>query len=886
MNDAAPTQPKPPAGLVRDDGKNNYIANSLGVCCMCGWPFAWSGGDPTRLGYALYKCEHVYMGDGGQGFYNRLFWNMEKSHILHTHLNRIFMGMAVDPYEERKNEMAQCILRFLFFFKLKGETVFDTTYDKASSNIQDKYHDNVKILSKYMYLMQGVLDLKIVDKMQDWIENYNTITKPINRTVEEISSADTDATILFGNALQLKLVYFFCIASLHGKREPKKQKGDRVADMYMDIFYFAENMPKILGNILDISTEISVQIHETLRNGDLFCKDGEIIDTGDDNPHDNSDDDDEKDDEEKDDEEKDDEEEIDEEEIDDDGKEDTDPRDESEDEGIASKGPTTRGRGKNSKKYKERSNSLSSEEIADELTDEEEKMYDEQAGQDEKDQDEKDTSTYENREKNRSKAKITWALKDQTIGCCYGCNRQMTMIKEFKHCTAAMLDLEEFSTTSRQPKPETVATLFEKMKRDISNPDMRFGIRKSDNQYNFDWPNYDWALHAQKFTDRGHDKSAKTKSSRQKYIKAEQKANYSFYPISIALYDLMLSLVMTLVDMRFKLLCKDDNDRGQTGTEHERWRLYYRSHQHRVQEHVKYVIMCNMQVIACNFMDDYIGKKPKGKRFTSDGEAIGNIQKKHLYRSCAALYTAAIVYKSVQMFHHRVLSMEKTPNFGFSEMTIGLTEFWKYIFVESAYYRLKDRKPDYNGFETPYMAIFGRTGLGSSGTDVDLAADRIPEKLMVWFNKSIKCVSAIWSSNDLRFLLFVYRVVFHSEENITEIAHTLCPQCCGGFDVGEERCKKEHILYRLLSKSNKWLVSNVTRETLTQSMTNTRELYASAPSYLVQQLPTTNRMHAVEMFLRMAYIFNRDVQTEQLKKGIAFVLKNLLADKQPFGKPR
>jgi hypothetical protein len=282
-----------------------------------------------------------------------------------------------------------------------------------------------------------------------------------------------------------------------------------------------------------------------------------------------------------------------------------------------------------------------------------------------------------------------------------------------------------------------------------------------------------------------------------------------------------------------------------------------------------------MQVITCNFMDDSIGKDLKFKKKVSNGDPNGVVQRKHLYRSCAALYTAAIVYRSLDMFHHRVRTMVKKPKWGEVDLTMGLTEFWRFIFVECAYYQLQGKQESVRNETTPYMSIFGVDGLADSGADVDAESGRIPEKYMKVFTASIKCVSRIWNRYDGRFLLFVHRVVFqpHTKEN--------------GFVVN--LLDNETIdanFQQLLDIAHNYLVSNSIRKRITDSIANSRGSNPSAPSRIVQQLPTANIRHAVQIFLRMAYIFNKDVQTEQIKVGVSFELNNLYADKQPFGKPR
>jgi hypothetical protein len=70
------------------------------------------------------------------------------------------------------------------------------------------------------------------------------------------------------------------------------------------------------------------------------------------------------------------------------------------------------------------------------------------------------------------------------------------------------------------------------------------------------------------------------------------------------------------------------------------------------------------------------------------------------------------------------------------------------------------------------------------------------------------------------------------------------------------------------------------------SIRTARNMHTSSPSNIVKMLPTANRIHAVQMFLRMAQIFNEDVQTVAIREAVRKELQNLYTDKQPFGKPK
>jgi len=220
---------------------------------------------------------------------------------------------------------------------------------------------------------------------------------------------------------------------------------------------------------------------------------------------------------------------------------------------------------------------------------------------------------------------------------------------------------------------------------------------------------------------------------------------------------------------------------------------------------------------------------------------------------------------------------------------MDLTEFWRYIFVECAAHKLYQTQ-EKTGIEadrgmTPYMDVFGAHGLGVSGALQAMDFSEIPAIYMKFFLKSLDCMSEIWSYKNSRFLMFVYRVVFGTDKHIDRISHRLCSECNDFPSLSVEACVAKHTLYKLLLKSDESLVSNVARETLIKSLLNAKEVIGAAPSHIVEQLPTKNRKHAVEMFLRMAYIFNNDVQTQNLQIGIKWELRNLFTDKQPFGRP-
>ena len=266
-----PNQPTIPKRLVSSSNKKNYHAQSLGVCCMCGWPFSWNGGDPTRLGHTLYKCEHVYMGGAGQGFYRRLFWSMEKSHILHTHLTKIFHKMHIH-HHSRQVEMSQFILRVIKFDHLKGETVF-------VSDLRENEEARKRLLLNYTFIMRTQIQDMIMshaDEMTNrfyrqfdytqWTEAEQAVFKGMKPKF--ITKAEKDAEKLFGAQLEIKLMHFVCIASLHST---KLLQAGAVANIDMDTVHVVQNMPLILQNIFDISAKISLQVHETFNDGDKFC---------------------------------------------------------------------------------------------------------------------------------------------------------------------------------------------------------------------------------------------------------------------------------------------------------------------------------------------------------------------------------------------------------------------------------------------------------------------------------------------------------------------------------------------------------------------------------------------------------------------------------------
>ena len=792
--------PKLAKSLVNDKSKLSTFAKSLGVCCMCGWPFDWSGGDPTRLGYSLYKCEHVYMGNGGAGFYARLFWESEASHILHKHLRNIFSHMAVQLDESRRTKNAQFILRFVFFEEFEGRTITKTGVESWRNRRGPKPPDRIKLLKEYTILMRHHLRLNMITKLTDM--NGENLRKQIDE--QDIRTAETRAAKTFGLDLDCKLAYFFCMTSMHSKRRTAKA-GKTVKQTHMDHMHIEKKMPKILQNIFKISSAMSLQVYQTLRNADICCKGGESHD------------------------------------------------------------------------------SMQEGEI-DVDEDEEEKVVEDEAEEEEDGEEEDDNQPEDgqNEENSITNQRITKSLVEQTIGCCYGCNRQMTMEKEFRHCTACILDLEELPTTTLAPIKDTMTQLFAAMQKTIKSKPPKVHDEKHEKKRTKEGVE----LNKKKmweFLERGYYKNhAKTvkgvesvaplpkpaaykKEQENRYLDQEHTINYPAPAVSNALYDLMLSLVMMLIDMRFNLLL---------GKARFNWIHYYNLNKHKVQEHVKYVILCNMHVITCNFMDDAIGKNLKYKAIVLRGDPNGVVQKKHLYRSCAALYTAAIMYESLEMFHHRVRTMVKKPQWGEVDLTMGLTEFWRFVFVECAYYQLQGKQHPVKNACTPYMSIFGVNGLPDSGADVTSEADRIPEKYMKVFTASIKCVSRMWDRYDGRFLLFVHRVVFQPHTNQDGFLISLLNNQT--IDANFEE---------LLANAHRLLVSNSVRKRLTDSIANSRQSNPSAPSQLVQNLPTANRVHAVQIFLRMAYIFNQDVQTEIIKDEVRFELNNLYADKQPFGKP-
>ena len=220
---------------------------------------------------------------------------------------------------------------------------------------------------------------------------------------------------------------------------------------------------------------------------------------------------------------------------------------------------------------------------------------------------------------------------------------------------------------------------------------------------------------------------------------------------------------------------------------------------------------------------------------------------------------------------------------------MSLTTFWKFVFVESASFVLQkkqNRRKNVSFPITPYMSIFGLNGLGESGAALDGNDARTPEIFMRFFVKSIRCVSAIWHRQDGRFLLFVHRLVFENTGNsLKHFAKKMCLEC-ENHNYSEGFCTRNHVSYEILRNANEFLVSKTTRERLILSLMNTRQLNPSEPSFLVNQFPTANKEHAVQMFLRMAYLFNQDVQTAIIKTQISKELNDLYANKHPFGKPR
>jgi hypothetical protein len=302
-----------------------------------------------------------------------------------------------------------------------------------------------------------------------------------------------------------------------------------------------------------------------------------------------------------------------------------------------------------------------------------------------------------------------------------------------------------------------------------------------------------------------------------------------------------------------------------------------------------------MHIETCHFTDDSIEKNLIFKRKNKDGENTGLLQKKHLFRNCAALYTAALVYDSIRLFHHyaeKSTDEEHAP-LGMTNMTMGLPGFWKFVVVECANHGIQGG----NGYReeflrsdwgvTPFKSIFGPRGLRDSGAAIENSVSDIPKIYFNWTYGAIKCVSKIWDPDDGRFYVFLHRVLFGKSDSTQrdEFAHKICPEC-HAIQMHKDRCLKDHILPKLLVQADELLVTGGTREQLVGSIRFARNMYPSSPSNIVKQLPCANRIHAVQMFLRMAQIFNEDVQTVAIKTAIRMELQNLYTDKQPFGKPK
>jgi hypothetical protein len=71
-----------------DPAKKLIRAMTNGQCMMCGWPYQWSGGDPSWIGHTFYAVEKLYMGMSPEA-YPRLFSSYQASHILHKHSRNI-----------------------------------------------------------------------------------------------------------------------------------------------------------------------------------------------------------------------------------------------------------------------------------------------------------------------------------------------------------------------------------------------------------------------------------------------------------------------------------------------------------------------------------------------------------------------------------------------------------------------------------------------------------------------------------------------------------------------------------------------------------------------------------------------------------------------------
>jgi hypothetical protein len=494
----------------------------------------------------------------------------------------------------------------------------------------------------------------------------------------------------------------------------------------------------------------------------------------------------------------------------------------------------------------------------------------------------------------------TKTMLKTTIGCCWSCNRQMTLIKEFRHCTAFILGLIEFPRTSIHPTQQAARRLFEVMEEMYmleiyegnENESYEFwakGLLAENYELheefmkhvNMQWPKTEEKqapVKGKKSQAKGKKPSAKTKDP----PKGQSKYYEPFQMVSNSLYDLMLTMVIILINVRFSLQ-KDEQIENN-------WHSYYEKNKVSVQEHVKYVILCNMHIEACHFTDDSISKNLVSKKMNKGGESTGLVQKKHLFRNCAALYTAALVYDSIRIFNHYV---EKSTDKDHAHLTMSLPEFWKFVVVECANHGIRGG----NGYReeflrsewgvTPFKSIFGPEGLRDSGAELAGNEFNITQIYLNWTHEAIKCVSKIWDPDDGRFCVFLHRVLFDKSDSTQRdtFAHKICPEC-HVTKVSEKQCLENHTLPKLLEKADELLVTGGTREQLVGSIRFARNMDPSSPSDIVKQLPCANRIHAVQMFLRMAQIFNEDVQTVAIKTAIRMELQNLYADKQPFGKPK
>jgi hypothetical protein len=434
------------------------------------------------------------------------------------------------------------------------------------------------------------------------------------------------------------------------------------------------------------------------------------------------------------------------------------------------------------------------------------------------------------------------------------------MAKEFRHCTAFIIGQWEFPVKSKTKNRTEVEAIFSEMRSKAPKSAAKLGF-------------YDDMMEKYKHI-------FSPNATRRTKQPTEGGNYFPFKTVSSSLYTLMLHIIMMMIDARFSLL-----GAGPAA----QWRRYYKKHRLKVDEHVKYVMICNMHVAAGMLLDDYITKDPSNKQAVSKGEPTGVVQKKHLYRSCAALYTAAIVYDSIRIFHHYVTHSTDEDNRpdGFEVLRNSLPDFWKFIVVECANHGVKgSHKPNDEYATTPFMSVFGLHGLGNSGAGIAANKDDIAPIYCNWLLKAINHVSRIWVPKDGRFMMFVHRVIFnHDSTQRDDFAHKFC-NICRDPGANKDTCIVQHLLPKLLRIADEVLVTRTTREKLISSIRCSRHVYVSAPSNIVKQLPTANRIHAVQMFLRMAQIFNEDVQTVAIKTAIRMELQNLYTDKQPFGKPK